>query len=215
MQIFLHGTILPFNKSIEAADLYIYRIAEYKAKQIGIVSRLLKETAVDCILNHNQINFNIENMKTNLTISLSTMPEEPFSFQVGDEAYTATCDYMETCQYQCNPSLNEEKINNQTYTESFIKMNIDKVMNKIRFLFKNNYYYSRESLIKEINNVVIYSQEQINYALTELINEPTEILIDKHGKKVCPTFNIIILNTTKVNIRKNTFSPRLQRKINL
>ena len=183
VQIFLHGTILPFNKSIEAADLYIYRIAEYKAKQIGIVTRLLKETAVDCILNHNQTNFDIENMRTNLSIRLSTRPDEPFSFQVGDEAYTATCDYMETCQYQCNPSFKEEKINNQTYTESFIKMNIDKVMNKIRFLFKKNYYYSRESLIKEINNVVIYSQEQINYALTELINEPTEILIDRHGKK--------------------------------
>jgi hypothetical protein len=102
---------------------------------------------------------------------------------VGDEAYTSTCDYMETCQYQCNPSLKEEKINDQTYSEAFIKMNIDKVMNKIRFLFKKKYFYDKESLIKEINNVKIYSQEQINYALTELINEPTEILIDKHGKK--------------------------------
>jgi hypothetical protein len=183
VQIFLHGTILPFNKSIEAADLYIYRIAEYKAKQIGMVTRLLKETAVDCILNHNQTNFDIENMRTELVIRLSTLPNQPFRFQVGDEAYTSTCDYMETCQYQCNPSLKEEKINDQTYSEAFIKMNIDKVMNKIRFLFKKKYFYDKESLIKEINNVKIYSQEQINYALTELINEPTEILIDKHGKK--------------------------------
>ena len=184
VQIFLHGTILPFNKSVEAADLYIYRIAEYKAKQIGIVTRLLKETAVDCILNHNQTNFDVENMRTTLLISLSTLPNEPKPFQVGDRAYTSTCDYMDTCQYQCNPSLNEgQEVNMNTYSEAFIKMNIDKIMNKIRFLFKKKYFYDRETLIKEINNAIIYSQEQINYALTELINEPTELLIDKNGKK--------------------------------
>ena len=184
VQIFLHGTILPFNKLIEAADLYIYRIAEYKAKQIGIVTRLLKETAVDCILNHNQTNFDVENMRTTLLITLSTLPTEQKEFQVGDKAYTSTCDYMETCQYQCNPSLNEDhKINETSYSEEFIKMNIEKVMNKIRFLFKKKYFYDRESLIKEINNTITYSQEQINYALTELINEPTEILIDRNGKK--------------------------------
>jgi hypothetical protein len=173
-----------FNKSVEAADLYIYRIAEYKAKQIGIVTRLLKETAVDCILNHNQTNFDVENMRTTLLISLSTLPNEPKLFQVGDKAYTSTCDYMDTCQYQCNPSLNEgQELNMNTYSEAFIKMNIDKIINKIRFLFKKKYFYDRETLIKEINNAIIYSQEQINYALTELINEPTELLIDKNGKK--------------------------------
>ena len=183
VQIFLHGTILPF-KSVEAADLYIYRIAEYKAKQIGIITRLLKETSVDCILNHNQTNFDVENMRTTLLINLSTLPYEHKPFQVGDKAYTSTCDYMDTCQYQCNPSLNEEhEPNVKTYTEAFIKMNIEKVMNKIRFLFKKKYFYNRETLIQEINNTIIYSQEQINYALTELINEPTELLIDKNGKK--------------------------------
>jgi len=183
VQIFLHGTILPFNHSVEAADLYIYRIAEYKAKQIGIVTRLLKETSVDCILNHNQTNFDVENMKTTLLITLSTLPTNPKEFQVGDKAYTSTCDYMETCQYQCNPSLNEQKMKEQTYSESFIKMNIDKVMNKIRFLFKKKYFYDRETLIKEINNAIVYSQEQINYALTELINDSNELLTDKNGEK--------------------------------
>ena len=41
----------------EAADLYIYRIAEMKAVQIGRVSRILKESAVDCLLNIDQTKF--------------------------------------------------------------------------------------------------------------------------------------------------------------
>jgi len=47
VEIYLHGTILQDNKE-EAADLYVYRVAEYKAVQMGRVARILKETAVDC-----------------------------------------------------------------------------------------------------------------------------------------------------------------------
>ena len=57
-----YGTILD-NNTEEAADLYVYRVAEYKAIQIGRVTRLLKESAVDCILNHNQSNFTQENIE--------------------------------------------------------------------------------------------------------------------------------------------------------
>ena len=49
VEIFLHGTLL--GSEVEAADLYVYRLAELKALQIGRVTRLLKEVSVDCILN--------------------------------------------------------------------------------------------------------------------------------------------------------------------
>ena len=50
------------NNIEESADLYVYRVAEYKAIQIGKVSRLLKETAVDCIINQEQTNFTQEQL---------------------------------------------------------------------------------------------------------------------------------------------------------
>ncbi len=55
VQIFMHGTKLTNN--MEAADLYVYRKAEEKSILIGKVSRVLKEVAIDCILNHGQTNF--------------------------------------------------------------------------------------------------------------------------------------------------------------
>jgi len=55
----------------EAADLYIYRLAELKAIQIGQVSRILKESSVDCILNIEQTNFTEENMNTIVPQQLS------------------------------------------------------------------------------------------------------------------------------------------------
>ena len=54
VELYLHATLLK-NKE-EAADLYVYRFAEKKAVQIGRVTRVLKESSVDCILNIGQTN---------------------------------------------------------------------------------------------------------------------------------------------------------------
>ena len=57
VEIFLYGSQL-VDKSIEPIDLYIYRLAEYKSIRIGMVSRIIKENATDCLLNKNQQNLN-------------------------------------------------------------------------------------------------------------------------------------------------------------
>ena len=71
VEIYMHGTILDKNTE-EAADLYVYRVAEYKAVQIGKVTRVLKETAVDCIINHDQTNFTQEIMAASLKEPIKT-----------------------------------------------------------------------------------------------------------------------------------------------
>ena len=89
VEIFMHGTILGNNQE-EAADLYVYRVAEYKAIQIGKVTRVLKETAVDCIINHDQTNFTQkilnENLKEPITQKLST-GEVLKDFKIGDAPF--------------------------------------------------------------------------------------------------------------------------------
>ena len=57
----MYATILD-NTEREAADVSVYRSAEYKALLVGNVTRLLKEVSVDCFLNHSQTNFNIDTM---------------------------------------------------------------------------------------------------------------------------------------------------------
>ena len=65
VQVYLYGSELIDNSS-EAADLYVYRLAEQKAIKIGKVTRVLKEISVDCLLNSEQTNFSAENMKITL-----------------------------------------------------------------------------------------------------------------------------------------------------
>ena len=61
VEIYLHATNPIEDK--ETTDLYIYRYAEKKSVEIGKINRILKETAVDCILNIGQTEFTIEKLK--------------------------------------------------------------------------------------------------------------------------------------------------------
>ena len=181
VQIFLYGSIMSRDRE-EAADMYVYRLAELKSVQIGIVSRALKEIAIDCILNSDQTGFTIESMNTTVKQKLST--GETIDYEVGDRPYTSTCDYMRTCSYNCKPSekIDSNKLVLDTYNESFIILNNDKIIQRIRDSFKDGFFYSKDRLIGEINAVKTYPLIQINAALNQLIEDKTEYIIDMYGR---------------------------------
>jgi hypothetical protein len=186
VQIFLYGTILT-NAEEEAADLYIYRISELKAVKIGKVTRLLKQTAVDCIINHDQTeliskNFNKIEENRNITQVLSDNTVLN-NFVIGDTDNTATCDFME-CEFKCLPDINVEKLqeNADTYNESFMLINSDKIIQKIKILMKMHYFYKKNDLLKLINIPKKYPTTQIYAALTQIINDGSEYILDKYGR---------------------------------
>jgi hypothetical protein len=186
VQIFLHTTLLDTDK--ESADLYVYRVAEYKAIQIGRVTRLMKEVAVDCLLNISQTNFTQEKLfelveNQNIKINLSS--GEFIDFKVGDKPYTDICDYMDNCAFKCatkNPPIENEDIIKHTYTTEFMKSNSSTLLKRIRDLFRERSIYNRKQLVAEINVVKVYPKVQIYYALTYFIDNKTEELIDKYGR---------------------------------
>jgi len=182
VEIYLHGTLLEDNKE-ESADLYVYRVAEYKAVQMGRVARILKETAVDCLLNNDQVNFTHANMNINVRQVLSD-GQVIEAFPVGDMPYSATCDYMETCEFKCKPFKNIEPddINNDTYSESFIVMNNDKLIQKVKDLMKEKFFYKKQELLSKINTPKPYPYVQIYAALTQLIEDGSEVIVDKYGR---------------------------------
>jgi hypothetical protein len=183
VEIYLHGTIL--DKDEESADLYVYRSAEKKAVQIGQVTRLLKETAVDCLLNIGQTNFtetklleNVANQDIHIRLSSSG---KKVPFKIGDKPRTEICDYMEDCVFKC--AVRETyPINKATYDEPFVKNNSVMIMNKIRDLFLERSVYKREHLIDALNLVKKYPIQHIYYALTRFINSKNETITDKYGR---------------------------------
>ena len=186
VEIFMYGTILGNNKE-EAADLYVYRVAEYKAIQIGKVTRVLKETAVDCIINHEQTNFTQENISKQLKEPIKQILSngmELNSFKIGDAPFSPACDYMAECNYDCRPDkdIDIKDLNKDTYNENFIVVNSEKILQRIRMLMKESYFYKKDVLIRSIRTPKEYPYVQIYSALTQLIEDENEFITDKYGR---------------------------------
>ena len=186
VQIFLYGTMLK-NAEEEAADLYVYRISELKAVQIGKVTRLLKQTAVDCIINHDQTNFTAENFnkiqKNKDIYQILSDHQRIDHFEVGDINNSSTCDFM-SCEYKCLPDieLDDSILNTDTYNETFMLINSDKIIQKVKLLMKMRFFYKKTDLIQLINIPKKYPIAQIYAALTQIINDNTEYITDRYGR---------------------------------
>ena len=181
VEIFLHSTTLE-DEEVESADLYVYRLAEVKAVKIGQVSRVLKESSVDCILNAEQVNFSEENMNTIVKQELSN--NKTIDFPIGDKPNTVSCDYMDTCNFKCKPfkSINKDEIKLDSFDKSFIMINTDKIIYRIKEIYKKKFFYKKDNLIREINLIKNYPLLQINAALNILIEDKNEYLIDMFGR---------------------------------
>jgi len=172
VQIFLHATMLK-NRDEEAADLYIYRTAEKKAERIGKVTRLLKENAIDCLVNNGQLNFdykNFENMHVRQILSNGT---EIDNLTVGDVPYSPNCDYQASCKYTCiNKSV--ELSSEMEDLQSLNKMN-EFVVKTILYMFKLEHFYKISDFLLK------FTRNQVDYAFTKLIDEET-IIYDKYNR---------------------------------
>ena len=181
-------TELPTIENEEPADLYVYRLAEKKAKQIGKITRLMKEVAIDCILNIGQINLTVDQILTrveNQNINISLSSGKTIEYKIGDKPFTEICDYMDNCSFTCKPNteINKDDITSDTYNIDFIRMNNQAIMKRIRQLYQERNIYEKESLLKSIEILKPFPREQMFYALSQFIDNKDEYLTDKYGRR--------------------------------
>jgi len=190
VEIFLHATSLT-DTSEESIDLYVYRLAERKSIEIGKITRVLKETAVDCILNIEQTNFTTEKLMAipeNANIELTLSSGKTIKYNVGDKPYTEICDYMDNCAFTCSPNaqITDADVTEITYSEAFVNINIETIVKRIRDIFKDipkgRHFFKRDELFDSINILKRYPDSQIFSALTYLIDNKNEHITDKYGR---------------------------------
>jgi len=213
VNIYLYATILDSN--IEAIDFYVYRGAEQKAVQIGVVSRLLKETSVDCLLQEEQSKFSVKDLDTNVKIQLSN--KKTIDYQIGDKPYSEICDYMESCNYQCKMLNNFDSIveidrseiqeDTKTIHSNHISSNKNILKSKIKDLYGKygkKMVYSYQEIWDYVNYNNEYNKLQIDIALHELTNNNMEIVIDRYGN------DGTIVHIDDIYIYQPRFSKNLQ-----
>jgi len=186
--------VLQNKAEVETADVYVYRLAKYKAKQMGQVTRVLKEISVDCQLNLGQTNYTVDKLlekegNRNIRLNLST-DEKQIHFKIGDRPHTDICDYMDTCEYTCtskHPPFADDKLHTELFSEPFVQSNNGRLMQKIRDLFrdekKGEHFYDLKSIINYINMTKQYPINQIYAALSAFVNNKNEYLIDRYGRR--------------------------------
>jgi hypothetical protein len=91
---------------------------------------------------------------------------------------------MAKCDYDCRPNseIDETQLNEDTYDEKFILMNSEKILQRIRMLMKESFFYKKDVLLHEIRIQKEYPFVQIFAALTQLIEDQNEFITDKYGR---------------------------------
>lgn len=182
VEIYMHATT---NGEKETADLYVYRYAEEKAKKIGKVTRLMKEVAVDCVLNHSQTNFTDKEMEAvaenGIVNIVPSTQSELVPYKLGDKPFSEVCDYMEDCKFKCYPEdAGKNKMKDELYGKEQISMNSREIVAKLKNIFKQETAYHFDT-IESMDAFKLATKEELYYALTLLIEGP-ETILDKYGR---------------------------------
>ena len=104
------------------------------------------------------------------------------NFVVGDVNNSSACDFMK-CEFDCLPNTDIKGSENiYTYNENFMMLNSDKIIQKIKSLMKNRHFYKKKELFSLINTPKKYPTSQIYYALSQMIDDKTEYVLDKYNR---------------------------------
>ena len=126
--------------SLETVDTYSYRTALLKANIIGKVSRVLKEYAMDCTLTREAVI-----LKDLDPVDLvDGQGKERKGVNVNDVPFTALCDWLDTCEYECLAGTGEgasegedATIDSSTYDDYTLRYKEKKVRKVIEDLIVN------------------------------------------------------------------------------
>lgn len=205
VSIYLHATN-PFvkrgDKFEEPADLYVYRYAERGAVKIGVITRLIKETSIDCLINHHMLDFSTD--KLNLNVNILLPSKNKITYRVGDKPYSSVCDYMEKCSYVCkkgNCDKYDDKVikeitemktdnrdadgeNGELLEPSFYENDVSNIINKISDLYLEDYAFSLDRIHRRLKGYAgkQYSYIQIVAALNKMIENENIKVMDNFGR---------------------------------
>jgi hypothetical protein len=188
VEIYLHATSMRTDPSAEAIDVYMYRFAEDKARRVGEVSRLLKENSVDCVINHAQTNFSMENLATidaNREIQMRLSSGSTIPYAVGDRPMSVNCDYMPNCVFSCAAGPDPAAAAGaalSTYRADFANTNGAAIMRKVRDMFRDGPAFTLSQISRRVNAVRQYPIEQIYQVLSRLTEDPSEHTVDRYGR---------------------------------
>jgi superfamily II DNA or RNA helicase len=166
----------------ETVDLKNYRLAENKDVIIKNITRIMKESSIDCVLFRNS---NI--IDSNLKVKQVTSSGEVLNIPIKDKSFSSICDYKENCDYLCNWMPNPRikyPINTDTYNIRFASNDIALSKKIIKNLFRENNVFHLNLIEDEVNSKIPNIDKLFIYsALEDLVDNKSEMVYDKFSRK--------------------------------
>lgn len=157
----------------ETADMYMYRVALLKAAQTGMVTRALKEYAVDCNLNRDAIVISGLSPRR----QKDSQGHERTDVNLNDTPFTNICDWIETCDYACKiPAVfNTETDDVSTYDEYAAKWHESQLKAAIKKMFTETGQpmFTLESIMENFSAV---PSRAISSLLMEIVGNQSFLL---------------------------------------
>lgn len=154
VSVYLHCATIPNQREyIESSDERTYRNAYNKAIKIAHVARILKQGALDCLINKNANQLTVERFNYTMRPILTSQNVAIDNKYLGDTDGDAICDYTK-CTYACS---NEDElkeysthINTDTYNETLMMEDLSDVRRFLIQLFVLKNTYTLKEIVKEM-----------------------------------------------------------------
>jgi hypothetical protein len=158
--VYLYAAMFPepMNK-FETADEYSYRISFQKARLVGAVTRVLKIHAIDCNLNHDAIVISGQPTVRQEDAQGDVRP----AVSIDDMPYTAICDWLDTCDYECKPKIAVDVAtsDDSTYSEFAARWRESQLRKRLRLLFKGQVFFDAGSMIEQFADVPASARSEL------------------------------------------------------
>ena len=166
---YLHTSTLASDR--ETIDTSIYRYAEKKSLQIGLVETILKKNAIDRYL-YEDINVIGKGSLQNVQVKPSIYHAKQISVDPTDKAYSKVCSYMPDCDYNSDITVNYDiDIDSDTYRETYSKNALQNIKQKIALLYRDFYVFRLESIMGLMGEYGFTYDDMIYQALSDMISE--------------------------------------------
>lgn len=173
--VYLYAAVYPEDIPKETADLYSYRTAFKKARQVGRITRVLKQHAIDCNLNHDAIVIKGQNAVR----QIDSQRIERTTVNINDLPFTALCDWAEDCDYKCLPTIkvSVEGSDDSTYDEFAARWRMSKLKDELRQRFSEQVAFS----VEQMSELIEAPTAIRNLLLIETVNNKSFQV--EHGDK--------------------------------
>lgn len=183
--VLLFLTTFPDAQSQETIEMYQYRIGFEKAFQIGTITRVMKQYAIDCNLNRDAVL--IQGLDP-IDVE-DSQGEMRYGTEINDVEFTSVCDWIQTCDYRCATEVDIDPLDTDesTYDEYAARWRVHQVKLRLRKLFERQPFYRFDDLQQDLVDIprvaiaAILSDIVGNRSFRIQVRDETGYIVYKNG----------------------------------